>query len=71
MDASPSKSHTNLIGYSAIIYWISYTSILELNDFLFFVVFLFVCSELIKELTRATDLKFGMRVEDVVARNKF
>ena len=32
---------------------------------------LFVCSELIKELARATDLKFGMRVEDVVARHKF
>ena len=31
---------------------------------------LFVCSELIEELTRATDLKFGMHVEHVVSRNK-
>ena len=30
---------------------------------------LFVCAELIEELARATDLKFGMAV-DVVARNK-
>ena len=28
---------------------------------------LFVCVELIEELARATDLKFGMRVEDIVA----
>ena len=32
--------------------------------------FLFVClSELIEELVRATDLKFGMRVE--LSKNKF
>ena len=43
--------------------------ILELND-LFFVC-LFVCLELIEKLARATDLKFGMRVEHVVATNKF
>ena len=29
-----------------------------------------VCPELIEELTGATDLKFGTRVEHVVARNK-
>ena len=34
-------------------------------------IFLFVCAELIEELARTTDLKFGMRVEDVVATNKF
>ena len=45
-------------------YLISY--VLKLNDFC-----LFVCAELIEELARATDLKFGMRVEDVVATNKF
>ena len=28
--------------------------------------FLFGCAELIEELARATDLKFGMRVENVV-----
>ena len=39
--------------------------ILKLNDFLF------VCAELIEELARATDLKFGIRVEHVVATNKF
>ena len=33
--------------------------------------FLFVCAELIGELARATDLKFGLRVEHVVATNKF
>ena len=31
---------------------------------------LFVCPELIEELARATDLKFGMHVEHVVSRNK-
>ena len=31
---------------------------------------LFVCPELIEELTRATELKFGMLVEHVVSRNK-
>ena len=31
---------------------------------------LFVCSELIEELARATDLKFGMIMEDVVTMNK-
>ena len=31
---------------------------------------LFVCSELIEELSRATDLKFGIHVEHVVSRNK-
>ena len=35
-----------------------------------FVFCLFVCPELIEELTRATDLKFGMHVEHVVSRNK-
>ena len=45
----------------------SYT-ILKLNEFI--VCLLFVCAELIEELARATELKFGMRVEDVVARNK-
>ena len=40
--------------------------ILILSDFFC----LFVCAELIEELARATNLKFGMRVEDVVARNK-
>ena len=44
--------------------------ILKLNDFCLFVC-LFVCAELIEELARATDLKFGIRVEDVVATNKF
>ena len=34
-------------------------------------IFLFICAELIEELARATDLKFGMRVEDVVVTNKF
>ena len=33
-------------------------------------IFLFVCSELIEELAGATDLKFGIRVEHVVSRNK-
>ena len=42
--------------------------ILKLNDFCFC---LFVCSELIEELVRATYLKFGIRVEHVVATNKF
>ena len=46
---------------------INYILLLKLNDF----VCLFVCAELIEELARATDLKFGMRVEDVMARNKF
>ena len=32
---------------------------------------LFVCSELIEELVRATDLKFGRGVETSVSRNKF
>ena len=32
---------------------------------------LFICAELIEELAKTTDLKFGMRVEDVVATNKF
>ena len=42
--------------------------ILKLNDFFFF----FCLSELIKELVRATDLKFGMRVEYyIISRNKF
>ena len=36
-----------------------------------FFVCLFGCAELIEELARATDLKFGMRVEDVVATNNF
>ena len=31
----------------------------------------FVCPELIEELAGVTDLKFGMRVEDVVATNIF
>ena len=31
---------------------------------------LFVCPELIEELARATDLKFGLNVEHVVSRNK-
>ena len=39
--------------------------ILKLNDFFFFL------SELIEELVRATDLKFGMRVEYILSRNKF
>ena len=39
--------------------------ILKLND-----PFLFACPELIEELAGATDLKFGMRVENVVTRNK-
>ena len=43
--------------------------ILKLNDF-FVSLFLFVCAELIEELAKATDLKFGMYVEDVVSRNK-
>ena len=29
-----------------------------------------ICAELIEELARATDLKFGMHVEHVVSRNK-
>ena len=35
-------------------------------------IFLFVCllSELIEELVRSTDLKFGMRVEYILSRNK-
>ena len=33
--------------------------------------FLSVCSELIEELVRATDLKFGRGVRDTVSRNKF
>ena len=47
--------------------------ILKLNDFFcfFFFVFLFICAELIEELARATDLKFGIRVEHVAATNKF
>ena len=32
-------------------------------------IFLFICAELIE--ARATDLKFGMRMEDVVVTNKF
>ena len=43
--------------------------ILKLNEFLF--VCLFICAELIEELAGATDLKFGMRVENFVATNKF
>ena len=43
--------------------------ILKLNDFLF--VCLFGCAELFEELARATDLKFGIRVEQVVVTNKF
>ena len=43
--------------------------ILKLNDFFFFC--LFGCAELIEELARATDLKFGMRVKHVAATNKF
>ena len=38
---------------------------------IFLFVYLFICAELIEELARATDLKFGMRVESVVATNKF
>ena len=38
---------------------------------LFVFVCLFVCSELIEELVRATDLKFGMEVGNTVSRNKF
>ena len=37
--------------------------------FLFFC--LFGCAELIEELARAIDLKFGIHVEHVVATNKF
>ena len=44
----------------------SLSYILKLNDFFFFCL-----SELIEELVRATDLKFGMRVEYVLSRNKF
>ena len=33
--------------------------------------FLFVCSELIEELIRPTDLKFGRRMENTVSSNKF
>ena len=43
---------------------------LKLNDLCLFVC-LFVCAELIEELARATDLKFGILVEHVVATNKF
>ena len=44
-------------------------TILKLNDFTcFFVVCLF---RVIEELVRTTALKFGMRVDDAVARNKF
>ena len=32
---------------------------------------LFLCVGLIEELARATDLKFGIRVEHVVVTNKF
>ena len=32
---------------------------------------LFVCSELIEKLVRATDLKFGRGVWNTVSRNKF
>ena len=42
---------------------------------IFLFVCLFVClvgcAELIEELARATELKFGIRVEHVVATNKF
>ena len=38
---------------------------------LFVFVCLLVCAELIEELAGATDLKFGMRVDGIVARNKF
>ena len=49
-------------------YILTISYILKLNDF--FV--LFVClSELIEVLVRATDLKFGMRVEYVLSRNNF
>ena len=50
---------------------ITVSYILKLNDFLFCVCSFVICAELIEELARATDLKFGMRVEDVVATNKF
>ena len=33
--------------------------------------FLFVCSELIEELVRPTDLKFGRGVGNTLSRNKF
>ena len=48
-------------------YLIKESYILKLNDFF---VCLFVCPELIEELTRATDLKFSIHVEHVVSRNK-
>ena len=35
-----------------------------------FVFYLFVCPEFIERLAGATDLKFSMRVEHVVTRNK-
>ena len=57
-----------------VIWFILFTSIsilyIKLNDSVCFFVSLFVCSELIEELARATDLKFGMQVEHVVSRNK-
>ena len=42
--------------------------ILKLNDLF---VLLVCLSELIEELVRATDLKFGMRMEYILSRNKF
>ena len=44
---------------------IFYIRVLKLKDCLF------VCAELIDELAKATDLKFGILVEHVVATNKF
>ena len=43
--------------------------ILKRNDMFLFVC-LFVCSELIEELARTTDLKFGLHVEHAVTMNK-
>ena len=36
-----------------------------------FIVCLFVCAELIEELARATDFEPGIRMEHVVATNKY
>ena len=41
--------------------------ILKLNDYYFYV----LLSELIEELVRATDLKFGMRVDCILSRKKY
>ena len=47
--------------------WMKENHILKLND-----VFGFVClSELIEKLVRATELRFGMRVEYNLSRNEF